>query len=330
MENLKQSSVVQWMQKDLLAADFRWSVFISAISSYRHDTVVRPFPPKYTTRIDINNVIKHHERLVKICADVPNLHRFLSQHSTVNEEQLDVLHWLLEPRTFSLRSCPKDIFSEIEVLTGQVGAAPVPNFIFEVEYNQSLQERFSDVRGSRDLLYGFHGSRVENFHSILHHGLVQHMNKNALFGEGTYLSAELSITLPYAPTGSGWTESILGDKLSCIAVCEIINDVSSVKCVVKDADNNVEKKRAVVKDSLGGNVPEKYFVVRNDEMLRVKYVLVYATKTLRKKSNSPSRWTWVSDHKFAVTMAFYVFVLCLIGLGSSPAFKNFMRKYYLR
>ncbi len=55
--------------------------------------------------------------------------------------------------------------------------------------------------------------------------------QNALFGEGTYLSGELSVSMPYAPTGTGWSKSSIGHMLSCVAVCEIIDD-PSVKCQV--------------------------------------------------------------------------------------------------
>jgi poly[ADP-ribose] polymerase 16 len=55
--------------------------------------------------------------------------------------------------------------------------------------------------------------------------------QNAVFGEGTYLSSELSVSLHYSPTGTGWDKSIIGPQLSCVAVCEVIDD-SSVKCKV--------------------------------------------------------------------------------------------------
>ncbi len=59
-----------------------------------------------------------------------------------------------------------------------------------------------------------------------------HLFQNALFGEGVYLSGELSVSMPYAPTGTGWKKSHLGSMLSCVAVCEIIDD-PSVKCQIK-------------------------------------------------------------------------------------------------
>lgn len=50
-----------------------------------------------------------------------------------------------------------------------------------------------------------------------------------MFGEGTYLSSELSVSMIYSPTGVAWDHSELGNRLSCVAVCEMIDD-SAVKC----------------------------------------------------------------------------------------------------
>lgn len=33
---------------DVLAADLQWSLVVAAQSSYRHDTVLMPFPPMFT------------------------------------------------------------------------------------------------------------------------------------------------------------------------------------------------------------------------------------------------------------------------------------------
>ena len=53
--------------------------------------------------------------------------------------------------------------------------------------------------------------------------------QTSVFGEGTYLSGELSVSMIYSPSGQAWNHSELGNKLSCVAVCEMIDD-PSVKC----------------------------------------------------------------------------------------------------
>ena len=62
-------------------------------------------------------------------------------------------------------------------MTGQVTSVPQPNYIFEVIYEGTTEDKFCEKKSGHDLIYAFHGSRTENFHSILHCGLQGHMNK---------------------------------------------------------------------------------------------------------------------------------------------------------
>ena len=43
--------------------------------------------------------------------------------------------------------------------------------------------------------------------------------------------------------------------------------------------DSVQNTGARAPNSIGGDVPDKYMVVTNNEMVRVKYLLVYAKKT---------------------------------------------------
>jgi len=56
-------------------------------------------------------------------------------------------------------------------------AVPPPDFLFEVTYCDQMNAKFAETRGEQDLIYAFHGSRLENFHSILHNGLHCHLNR---------------------------------------------------------------------------------------------------------------------------------------------------------
>lgn len=95
--------------------------------------------------------------------------------------------------------------------------------------------------------------------------------QTSLFGNGTYLSSDLNVSILYSKFGEGWKLSVLGEKLSCIAVCEII-DHPDVKRAVEGPQ---QRSRARAENSEGGDVPEKYFVVTNNQLIRVKYILVY-------------------------------------------------------
>lgn len=55
-----------------------------------------------------------------------------------------------------------------------------------------------------------------------------------VFGEGIYLLGELFVFFYYSFMGRSWERSSLGDKFSCVVVCEMIDDFL-VKCQVKNS-----------------------------------------------------------------------------------------------
>ncbi|KAH9940089.1 uncharacterized protein BXZ73DRAFT_99090 [Epithele typhae] len=76
-------------------------------------------------------------------------------------------------------------------------------------------------------VYGFHGSPVHNWHSILHHGLWSKHTANARkFGDGIYFSKTWSIAEEYAKTAnrsSQWPNRAF-DVDQCLALAEVVND----------------------------------------------------------------------------------------------------------
>lgn len=68
-------------------------------------------------------------------------------------------------------------YAELVELTGQSITVPPPTHVFAVIYSESANDRFNERRGDRPIIHAYHGSRLENFHSILHYGLQGHMSK---------------------------------------------------------------------------------------------------------------------------------------------------------
>ncbi|XP_063650247.1 protein mono-ADP-ribosyltransferase PARP16 isoform X12 [Pan troglodytes] len=272
--------------RDMLAADLRCSLFASALQSYKRDSVLRPFPASYA-----RGDCKDFEALLADASKLPNLKELL-QSSGDNHKRA----W--------------DLFEKIQKLTGAPHTpVPAPDFLFEIEYFDPANAKFYETKGERDLIYAFHGSRLENFHSIIHNGLHCHLNKTSLFGEGTYLTSDLSLALIYSPHGHGWQHSLLGPILSCVAVCEVI-DHPDVKCQTKKKDSKeIDRRRARIKHSEGGDIPPKYFVVTNNQLLRVKYLLVYSQKP--PKSRASSQLSWFSSHWFTVMISLYLLLLLI-------------------
>lgn len=314
--------VLERVQSDPLAADLTLSLFAAAVHSYRHDSVLRPFPPAFIK----GGSEKDRKALEQAINELPMIVQFEKMLETLPQSTLDLLSWHFSNKSFTLKSRNKNHYYDILTLTGSREPTSVePNYIFEVLPNKTNQLKFKQLQQGRKIFYAYHGSRIENFHSILHNGLASHMNKNGIFGEGTYLSSELSVSLHYSPSGFGWAKSQLGSQLSCVAVCEIIDD-PSVKCQLKEGDHVAKKSRALVPNSMAGEVPEKYYVIRNNEVVKVKYLLIYADKTWNNRL--PNQISWFRQHKFALLMTIYVLLLVTIGLSNSKQFKQSMRRIF--
>ncbi|KAM7010336.1 protein mono-ADP-ribosyltransferase PARP16 [Ammospiza nelsoni] len=308
-------------RRDPLAADLRCSLFAAALQSYKRDSALRPFPGRYASGDS-----KDFEGLLADTKALPSLKELLESVPNTDTRTWELFSWILSSKVFMIQSTKKQEYEKIQELTGMSGAAvPAPDYLFEVMYCDQMNTKFAETKGERDLIYAFHGSRLENFHSILHHGLHCHLNRTSLFGEGTYLTSDLSLALLYSPHSLGWQRSALGSVLSCVAVCEII-DHPDVKCQVKKKDSEeIDRKRARVKNSEGGDVPQKYFVVTNNQLLRVKYLLVYSQKQHRRPSNESS---WFYTHRFAVMMMLYLLLLIAIGASNSPTFIYYWHRMF--
>ena len=318
----KVSSLKHLLEKDLKAADLKWSLFVAACNTYRYDTCLKPFPPMY-----IKNECKDIEALRKAIELIPPLAVIVKAlpETDVYErygKAIDLLYWvLIRLRDPYIKSLNKESFdSVLRKVPSEISAA-VPNLIFQVaNAKQSCSEdRWKGIAQGRSTFYAYHGSRLENFHSIIHYGLQQNMCKKSLFGKGIYLSSELGVSLPYSPVGYGWGCSILGSEMSCIALCELINH-ADVKA--GDSENNA---RNMVTSSIGRKVPNKYYLVTNSELVRVRYLLVYSqeVQTTRYTDNT-GLIAWFKQHKLLTFVLGYVVLLASVGLTHNKQ----VEKYY--
>ncbi|XP_037539523.1 protein mono-ADP-ribosyltransferase PARP16 [Nematolebias whitei] len=310
------------LHRDPVAADLRCSLFVAAAQNYKRDSLLRPFPPRYTSGDN-----KDFEELLADVNTLPGVRDLVRLRCGEGDHHLALIHWILSSKSFAVKTLQREEYAKLCDLTEYEGtAAPVPDFLFELEYSDHINSRFEKTREERGVFYAFHGSRLENFHSIVHNGLHCHLNKNSVFGEGTYLTSDLSMALLYSPHSSSWRESILGPLLSCVALCEII-DHPDVKCQVKKKDSDIiDRQRSRAKNSEGGEVPQKYFIVTNNQLLRVKYLLVYSQgKHLSRRSHSRS---WLLRHHFAVMMGLYLLLLVFIGAFNSTPFMSFWNRLF--
>ncbi|XP_037556279.1 protein mono-ADP-ribosyltransferase PARP16 [Dermacentor silvarum] len=313
--------------EDVEAADLQWSLFVAALRSYRYDTVLRPFPTSFA---DQATDTKRIDELRDVAARVPPLVALLP--AGIPRESWELLLWVLTCGGVRLRTQKKE---DVPELSGDSAV----DAVFEVEHSPQVDRRFEAARGDREVFFAYHGSRLDNFYSILHNGLLAHMNKNSLYGTGTYLSSELSVSATFSPAGYGWQHSQVSPELSCVAMCEVV-DHPDVKC--QDRCRS-KPSRAYARDSMGGKVPEKYYLVQNNSVVRVKYLLVYTAvqppptpeilpagmmRPVNRASYTPRWHDYLCKNKSWLMVAAYAALLCGIGLSSSRVGHKLMVKLF--
>ncbi len=128
---------------------------------------------------------------------------------------------------------------------------------FKVEHTQLVEDSFK----GRDTIYLYHGSRSENWHSIMCNGLKsgsksKYFLHGAAYGNGIYLSNDIRMSLGYS-TGIGIvsnSHSKSSSSANILAIFEVINNPKWHK---------------------GGSV----YVVDDENALILRYLLVFNDST---------------------------------------------------
>lgn len=84
-----------------------------------------------------------------------------------------------------------------------------------------------------------------------------------------------------------------------------------------DANN---KERSMTK-SIFGDIPEEYIVVRDSDMVRVRYLLVYEAK------NVPTVTSFIKNNILWISMILYFIMLAFIGFMNGPTWQKLL-KYF--
>ncbi|XP_012536292.2 protein mono-ADP-ribosyltransferase PARP16 isoform X2 [Monomorium pharaonis] len=313
------------LEKDPTAADLKWSLFVAASNTYRYDSCLKPFPPMY-----IKNECKNIEALRRAIESVPPLPVMCKELGEAGayenyRETIELLYWvLLRLRDPYIKSIKKETYNSILRKVPLEVPVAAPNLIFQVASakQSTAEEKWKSSAQSYSTFYAYHGSRLENFHSIVHYGLQQNMCKRSEFGKGIYFSSELGVSLPYSPVGYGWGGSLLGSEISCIALCELINHPD-----IKRGDSR-DNAQNTLSDSISGRIPDKYFVVTNSDLVRIRYLLVY-TQDLHTTNTTDNTGllAWFKQHKLLTFVLGYVVLLASVGLTQNKQVEKYYRLF---
>lgn len=328
-------SISEHLETDILACDVKLSLFIGAARSYRHDSSLSPFPPFFIDSAgskDIKGVLE----AISCFPSLTSIKKSLNcRKLDLSFKQLKLLSWIFNGGSLQLSLRSMKVSDYLDTLSNiGINLKPThvkPNLILKVSKHNT--ESWKLRCESEDTFYGFHGSRLDNWFSILNNGLQQHRSVTSKFGEGIYLSSDLTLSLNYSTSGVSWEKSLLGSSISCVAINQVINH-QNVKI---HSDCPV---RGRVEDSEGGNIPEHHILVRDNQLTHTRFVMVYCGNGLHNNeiSTSPTAnqslvrknrvFSWISSNKMLFVILCYAVLLAIIGLSNSRWFKRFLAKQW--
>ncbi|XP_072241244.1 protein mono-ADP-ribosyltransferase PARP6-like [Leuresthes tenuis] len=236
---------------DLLVAMCR-----AALQSSRKSIIFEPYPcivdPSNPKTLAFSPKKKSYDRLQRALDGVLLVRRMTQGPYSETKKQMDkidplahpLLQWILASnRSHMIKLPPKK----------QLNFMHTPHQFLLISSPPSKEARFQTAKKLYGSTFAFHGSHIENWHSILRKGLVNASYTKlqlhgAAYGKGIYLSPISSISFGYSEMGKGrhqmstkeeliekynrintskqeelgQTRFLQSHNLNCIALCEVI------------------------------------------------------------------------------------------------------------
>uniref|UniRef100_A0A8C4FF12 Poly [ADP-ribose] polymerase n=1 Tax=Dicentrarchus labrax TaxID=13489 RepID=A0A8C4FF12_DICLA len=190
-----------------------------------YPSVVDPFNPKI---LAFSPKRKSYNRLQKALDSVLLIRRMAQGPYSEIKKQMDkidplaypLLQWILASNRSHIVKLPWN---------RQLKFMHTPHQFLLISGPPSKEARFQTARKLHGSTFAFHGSHIENWHSILRNGLVnasytKFQLHGAAYGKGIYLSPISSISFGYSGMNDqpGQTRFLQNRNLNCIALCEVI------------------------------------------------------------------------------------------------------------
>ncbi|GFR93690.1 poly [ADP-ribose] polymerase [Elysia marginata] len=216
-----------------------------AALSKRQDIILTPYPafvdPRKPNELAMHEECKDIYLLRTIINHLPQSEELFRCNGKETQKELEkrhplcfpLLRWIIHSNRSYIVALPEH--KQIKLMG--------TNHQFLMRSMPPLEEKqFIEKRKKHGSIFAFHGSPIENWHSIIREGLIvasgtRRQIHGAAYGKGIYLSPNLEISINYSPSSSKKNQSVpppmvkpkdkrqfLHGNLLCIALCEVIND----------------------------------------------------------------------------------------------------------
>uniref|UniRef100_A0A670JRK5 Poly [ADP-ribose] polymerase n=1 Tax=Podarcis muralis TaxID=64176 RepID=A0A670JRK5_PODMU len=237
--------------------DLLVSMCRSALESPRKVVIFEPYPsvvdPNDSQMLAFNPRKKNYDRVMKALDSITSIREMTQAPYLEIKKQMDKQDPLAHPLLQWVISSNRSHIVKLPV-NRQLKFMHTPHQFLLLSSPPAKESNFRAAKNLYGSTFAFHGSHIENWHSILRNGLVVASNTRlqlhgAMFGSGIYLSPLSSISFGYSgmnkkqqkvsakdepPSGSKNSNVLQSQKkgqqsqflqsrnLKCIALCEVI------------------------------------------------------------------------------------------------------------
>eukprot|EP01119_Soliformovum_irregulare_P015436 TRINITY_DN4344_c0_g1_i1.p1 TRINITY_DN4344_c0_g1~~TRINITY_DN4344_c0_g1_i1.p1 ORF type:complete len:706 (+),score=178.61 TRINITY_DN4344_c0_g1_i1:223-2118(+) len=219
--------------------DLLVSFAVAASKSARRDLIFDPFPtivdPQNANNIILGQKQKDFSRLEKMLSKFPSVEQMTKAESmatmVANMDRAEpysssLLNWIISSNRSHLVKLNPD---------RHLKSMSTPFQYLLMSAPPEKDRKFNELKQQYGTIFAFHGSSVENWHSILRNGLKNASGtklqvNGAAYGSGIYISPNASVSFGYCGAsayGSGSVNKdnkfLGGSSFFCLALCEVIN-----------------------------------------------------------------------------------------------------------
>lgn len=216
------------LESNLIGYDLLFSLFTMSIRSYRHMRICDPYP----------KILQNFSQpIIDEIVTIPSFDSI--NYDLLSDNQLITLLWLVSDLNTKLELHEEEEEEKHEKYS----------YCFKVDkfYNSI---NFEKLKSKKGFYTSYHGSNIENYHNILHNGLLnmsgsKNERNGSIMGEGIYTSSHLKTCLHFCNSCPFyWKNSKFVKNLNkfefpfmIICECEVIKDEKKVKLKSHNGDN---------------------------------------------------------------------------------------------
>ncbi|XP_076444034.1 protein mono-ADP-ribosyltransferase PARP6-like isoform X2 [Babylonia areolata] len=272
---------------DLLITFAKAACFSSrkAIIFSPYPNIVDPDHPE-PGRLALSDRVKDFRKLETLLTALPPMKTLLSTSCTNLQKTLNakdkllypLLNWIIYSNRSHIVKLPPE---------KQLHSMATPHQFILLSSPPAQEKSFQEAKEEYGSTFAFHGSRIENWHSIVRHGLIvatgtKFQMNGAFHGKGIYLSPVATLSAHYALMGHGshrvlpaavskppqtkgqvdlMNRFLQGKNVMCIALCEVIK-----------SDELVKKNADIWLCTNAAHVCTRFFFLYEDEMMNCMHV----------------------------------------------------------